>query len=70
MTAELLTPVKLHTNLYKACQRCGGTLRLERDLDSLVDHDAYEYVCLQCGRHTSLASVLARVQGAEKVVAA
>ena len=58
MTAELLAPVKLHSTLYRGCQRCGGTLHLEQDVDSLVDHDAYDYVCMQCGRHTPLVAVM------------
>ena len=58
MTAERLTPVKLQTNIYRGCRRCGGTLHLERDLDSLVNRDGYDYVCLQCGRHTPPAVVL------------
>ena len=62
MTAELLTPIRLHKNIYRGCQRCGGTLRLERDLDSLLDHDGYDYVCLQCGRHTPLTTVLAALE--------
>ena len=66
MTAETLTPIKLHTNIYRGCERCGGTLRFERELDSLLDHDAYEYVCLQCGRHTPLATVLIRLRDADK----
>ena len=70
MTAELLAPVKLRALLYKGCQRCGGTLRLERDIDSLLDHDANDYVCLQCGRHTPLATVLVKAQAAERVAAA
>lgn len=67
MTAELITPVKLHKNIFKGCRRCGGTLRLERDLDSLVDHDAYDYVCLQCGRLTPLEVVIAAMEHARTV---
>ncbi len=62
MTVEAPAPIKLHTNIYKGCQRCGGVLRLERDLDSAVDPGGVEYVCLQCGRHTPLAAVIARLQ--------
>jgi len=58
MTTELLAPVKLHSTLYRGCRRCGGTLHLERDVDSLVDHDALDYVCMQCGRHTSVGAVM------------
>lgn len=67
MTAEVLTPVKLHTNIYKGCRRCGGTLRLERDIDSLLDHDGYDYVCLQCGRLTPLAVVIDAIEQARRV---
>lgn len=62
MTVEAPTPIKLRTNIYKGCQRCGGVLRLERDLDSILDENAVTYVCLQCGRHTPVASVIARTQ--------
>ena len=58
MTAEVLEPVKLHSTLYGGCRRCGGTLHLERDVDSLVDLGAYEYVCMQCGRHIPLGAVM------------
>jgi RNase P subunit RPR2 len=62
MTVEALAPIKLPTNIYKGCQRCGGVLRLERDLDSAIDPEGVEYVCLQCGRQTPLATIIARVQ--------
>ena len=61
MTVEALPTVRLQSNIYKGCRRCGGVLRLERDADSLVDHDAYDYVCLQCGHHTPYSVVFARL---------
>jgi DNA-directed RNA polymerase subunit RPC12/RpoP len=60
VTIEAIAPLKLRTNIYKGCQRCGGVLRLERDTSSVVDRSAVEYVCLQCGRTTSLAAVVAQ----------
>jgi hypothetical protein len=65
MTAELIAQVKLHSTLYRGCERCGGTLHLERDVDSLVDQDAYEYVCLQCGGHSTPAAVMRGVRERE-----
>ena len=65
MTATTLTPIKLRTNIYRGCERCGGTLHLEQDVDSMLDHDSYDYVCLQCGRHTPLAAVLFQLRQAE-----
>jgi hypothetical protein len=58
MTTELINPIKLRKNIYKGCQHCHGDLRLERDPDLPREVLAYEYVCLQCGRHASLRSVL------------
>jgi hypothetical protein len=66
MTIETLSPIKLRTNIYKGCERSGGTLRFERDIDSILDHDAYDYACLQCGRHTPAAVVFLRLRDAEK----
>ena len=62
MTTQAIAPIKLRTNIYRGCQRCGGVLRLERDLDSLVDEQGVDYVCLQCGRHTPLAAVFAQLE--------
>ena len=62
MTTATLSPIKLRTTIYRACRRCGGTLRLEQDVDSVLDHDSYDYVCLQCGHHTPLAAVLTQRQ--------
>ena len=62
MTLETPTPIKLRTNIFRGCQRCGGTLRLERDLDSRLDETDIHYTCLQCGRHTPLVAVIAQMQ--------
>jgi hypothetical protein len=41
--------------LYKACPRCRGDLVLDPEEESrlILDH-RLEYVCLQCGRRTSV----------------
>ena len=70
MTTQVLEPVRLRTHVFKGCRRCGGDLRLERDADIMVRHNAYDYVCLQCGRHTPLAAVLGRRWDTDTVEAA
>lgn len=62
MTAEVLSPIKLRTHVFKGCQRCGGDLRLERAADVPLGGIDYDYVCLQCGRRTSLAMMLRKLQ--------
>jgi hypothetical protein len=70
MTAEVLTPIRLRTHIFKGCQRCGGDLRLERATDVPFGGAEYDYVCLQCGRTTSLAAMLDRLQAAGRAAAA
>jgi hypothetical protein len=60
MTTEIAPTIKLRTNIFRGCRRCGGTLRLERNLDSRATREAAGYVCLQCGRHSTLAEVVRR----------
>ena len=70
MTIQALAPIKLRKHIFKGCPRCSGDLRLERDADSLMGRNPYSYVCLQCGRSSSLRAVLARPREAEAVAAA
>ena len=43
------------THLYKACPRCHGDLVLDADVKhSRMIDGRVEYVCLQCGRRTSI----------------
>ena len=43
------------TFLYKACPRCHGDIVLDADVEHnpMIDN-RLEYVCLQCGRRTSV----------------
>ena len=60
MTTTLERPViRIHRNVYKACQRCGGDLVLDREAEADL-RGVIDYVCLQCGRHESIRSVLQR----------
>ena len=62
MTTATITGEAVKTHLYKACQRCGGDLVLDRE-EGYGAPDGSDYVCLQCGRHTPLqAFVNARAQ--------
>ncbi|HWC30023.1 MAG TPA: hypothetical protein VG845_08085 [Dehalococcoidia bacterium] len=58
MTVQAFDGTRLRSHLYKACQRCGGDLMLDRDVDYGDRHATISYVCLQCGRHTPLRALL------------
>jgi len=45
--------------LYKACPRCHGDLVLDAAEQSLAVERSAEYVCLQCGRPTTVGAVVA-----------
>jgi DNA-directed RNA polymerase subunit RPC12/RpoP len=50
----MLRQTSRKTYLYTACPRCHGDLVLDAgDQNPAVD-DQLEYVCLQCGRHSSV----------------
>ena len=59
MTTWAPTATTLKIHLYKACQRCGGDLMLDREIDFGALGASSDYVCLQCARRTPL-SVVAR----------
>ena len=69
MTVEATRPLRLRTTLYRACQRCGGTLRLEREVDTRLDEGDIYYTCLQCGRETPVSVVIKRMQASPGYVA-
>jgi predicted SprT family Zn-dependent metalloprotease len=53
--------VRVHRNVYKGCQRCGGDLVLDREAEADL-RGVIDYICLQCGRHKSIRSILQRFQ--------
>jgi RNase P subunit RPR2 len=61
-TGQTTRPIRLQTNIFRGCHRCGGTLHLERDLDPRLAHESINYVCLQCGRHTPFSVVMEQVR--------
>jgi uncharacterized protein YbaR (Trm112 family) len=48
---------KLRTHLYKACPRCQGDLVMDPESE-LGELAQVAYVCLQCGRRTTLRALL------------
>ena len=51
----MLKQSRLRIFLYKACPRCRGDLVLDANVeDNAIIDDRAEYVCLQCGRRTSI----------------
>jgi hypothetical protein len=70
MTTQVMQTIRLRKHIFKGCPRCSGDLRLERDADSLTGRNPYSYVCLQCGRNSSLRAVLGGRREAEAGVAA
>ena len=60
MTTTLERPaVRIPRNVFKGCQPCGGDLVIDREAEADLS-GTIDYVCLQCGRQTSLGAVLAR----------
>jgi len=57
MTTQATTALSLKIHLYKACQRCGGDLMLDREIDFEALGASSDYVCLQCARRTPLSAV-------------
>jgi hypothetical protein len=53
---------RIPQNVYKGCERCGGDLVLDREAEAYLQ-GVVDYVCLQCGRHTPIRSVLQRSDG-------
>jgi DNA-directed RNA polymerase subunit RPC12/RpoP len=49
----------MKTLLYRACPRCHGDLVLDAEEGQRPGQDGLEYVCLQCGRRTTM-----KVEGA------
>jgi hypothetical protein len=58
MTVQATRPIRIQSNIFRGCHRCGGTLHLERDLDPRLAHESIDYVCLQCGRYTPVSVVM------------
>jgi ribosomal protein L40E len=60
-TLERPATVRVPRNVFKACQRCGGDLVLDREAEADL-RGTIDYVCLQCGRHTPIRAALQRFE--------
>jgi hypothetical protein len=69
-TGQTTRPIRLQTNIFRGCDRCGGTLHLQRDLTPRLAREAIDYVCLQCGRTTPLAVVVEKARASLEGAAA
>jgi hypothetical protein len=58
MTTRVPIARNLKKHLFKACQRCGGDLVLDPEANFEALRGSTEYVCLQCGRSTTLRAIL------------
>jgi DNA-directed RNA polymerase subunit RPC12/RpoP len=70
MTAETYKALRLRSHLYKACQRCGGDLILDRETELEAMGSYPDYVCLQCGRRLQLSTIAPAIDAESKPVGA
>jgi len=56
----MFNQTSMRTYLYKACPRCHGDLVLDPEAErSLTMDSRIEYICLQCGRPTTIENASA-----------